>query len=121
MSKDLTSAQRDELNALLLERRDVLEQGMQQNQQNLAPPTADEGGMVQRNVSRGVEQTRSDFDVAELGRIDRALKAMADGSYGTCDECGCAIAIERLRVEPQTELCVACKESREQASGHERA
>jgi len=121
MSKELTSEQRDELNALLLARRSALEQGMLQNQQNLAPPTADEGGMVQRNVAREVDQKLSNIDAAELARIDRALKAIADGSYGNCGECGCAIPIERLRVEPQTELCVACKERKEQASGNERA
>lgn len=116
MSKELTPAQRDELKALLLARRSVLEQEMLQNHQNMAPPTADEGGAVQRNVAREVDQALTNIDAADIVRVDRALKAMADGSYGTCGECGCDIPIERLRVEPQTEHCVACKERFEQAS-----
>ena len=116
MSQPLTPAQRDELKALLLVRREALQQEMQQNRENLAPPTTDEGGMVQRNVAREVDQTLTDLDAADLTRIDRALKAMADGSYGQCGECGCDIPFERLKVEPQTEHCVTCKERWEKAA-----
>lgn len=117
MSQPLTPAQRDELKALLLQRRDALQLEMQQNRENLSPPTADEGAMVQRNVAREVDQALTDIDSADLTRIDRALKAMADGSYGLCGECGCDIPFERLRIEPQTEHCVACKGRWEKASG----
>ena len=117
MSKELTPKQLEEIKALLLARRGVLDQEMLQNQQNLAPPTADEGGMVQRNVAREVDQALTNIDAADLARIDRALKAIADGSYGFCSACGCAIPIERLRVEPQTEHCVECKEKWEKKSG----
>lgn len=117
MTQTPTPAQRDELKALLLQRREELQQEMLQNRENLSPPTADEGGMVQRNVAREVDQALTDLDADDLSRIDRALKAMADGSYGECDECGCAIPYERLKIEPQTEHCVACKGRWEKASG----
>lgn len=116
MNQTLTPAQREELKALLLQRRAGLQQEMQQNRENLSPPTADEGAMVQRNVAREVDQALTDIDAADLTRIDRALKAMADGSYGQCGECGCDIPFERLKIEPQTEHCVACKERWEKAS-----
>ncbi|MEO8856300.1 MAG: TraR/DksA C4-type zinc finger protein [Burkholderiaceae bacterium] len=117
MSDTLTPAQLDELKLLLLSRRDELEAEMRQNRENLSPPTADEGGMVQRNVAREVDQALTNIDATDLGRIDRALKAMADGSYGVCGECGCDIPYARLKVEPQTEHCVTCKARREQAAG----
>lgn len=117
MTQTLTPAQREELKALLLQRRAGLQQEMQQNRENLSPPTADEGAMVQRNVAREVDQALTDIDAADLTRIDRALKAMADGSYGQCGECGCGIPFERLQIEPQTEHCVACKERWEKGSG----
>ena len=113
----LTPAQRDELKALLLKRREELQLEMQQNRENLTPPTNDEGGVVQRNVAREVDQTLTDLDAADLSRIDRALNAMADGSYGLCAECGCDIPFERLQIEPQTEHCVACKGRWEKATG----
>ena len=117
MSETLTAAQREELKALLLAARRDLQAQMQQNRENLAPPTSDEGGMVQRNVAREVDQALTDIDAEDLTRIDRALKAMADGTYGLCDECGCDIPFERLKIEPQTEHCVACKGRWEKASG----
>lgn len=121
MSKKLTSAQLDELKALLLKRQDELDLEMQDNRENLAPPTSDDGGKVQCNVVREVQQTLTDMDAADLARIDRALKDMADGSYGACAECGCAIPYERLKIEPQTEHCVTCKSRWEQASGQVKA
>jgi DnaK suppressor protein len=117
MSQHLTPAQLDELKSLLLKRRNELQLEMQQNRENLTPPTSDEGAMVQRNVAREVDQTLTDIDAADLNRIDRALKAMTDGSYGQCGECGCDIPFERLQIEPQTEHCVTCKGRWEAASG----
>jgi DnaK suppressor protein len=117
MTQTLTPTQRDELKTLLLKRREELQQEMQQNRENLAPPSADQGAMVQRNVAREVDQALTDMDAGDLTRIDRALKAMADGSYGQCEECGCDIPFERLKVEPQTEHCVICKARWEKAAG----
>lgn len=121
MSQKLTPAQLDEIKGLLLKRRDELLLEMQQNRENLAPPTSDEGGVVQRNVAREVQQSLTDMDAADISRIDRALRDMADGSYGVCGECGCAIPYERLKVEPQTEHCVNCKGRWEQTSGRAKA
>ena len=109
MNTPLTNAQREELKVLLLERRRAIQAQMQQNQENLAPPSADEGAVLQRNVAREVDQALTNLDAADQVRIDRALEKMEDGSYGLCGECGCAIPFERLKIEPQTQHCVACK------------
>lgn len=39
---------------------------------------------------------------------ERALDAMADGTYGRCAGCGQAIPFERLEALPLTQSCVAC-------------
>ena len=117
MTQPLTPAQLDELKALLLKRKEELQQEMRQNRENLKPPTSDEGGVVQRNVAREVDQTLTDLDANDILRIDRALKAMVDGSYGQCGECGCDIPFERLKIEPQTEHCVTCKGRWEERAG----
>ena len=113
MTTTLTAPQREELKTLLLARRDDLNAQMRQNEENLTPPTADEGAVLQRNVAREVDQALTNIDADDLGRIDLALKAMDDGSYGLCDECGCTIPFERLKIEPQTQHCVTCKSRRE--------
>jgi DnaK suppressor protein len=54
----LTAAQLAELKALLLKRHEELQQEMQQNRESLAPPTSDEGAMVQRNATWLAKRTR---------------------------------------------------------------
>ncbi|MDP9345085.1 MAG: TraR/DksA C4-type zinc finger protein, partial [Actinomycetota bacterium] len=41
-------------------------------------------------------------------RIERALAKLREGSYGTCDRCGKAIAPARLRAAPESVLCIHC-------------
>ena len=116
MNETLTTAQRQELKTRLLAVRKDLQDQMQQNRENLAPPAADQDGIVQGNVGREVDQALTNIDAADLARIDHALEALEDGSYGLCGECGCSIPFERLQIEPQTQHCVACKSRWEQQS-----
>lgn len=48
------------------------------------------------------------LSVRRLDAIDRALDAIARGSYGSCRDCGGSIELGRLRVLPDTPLCVEC-------------
>jgi DnaK suppressor protein len=41
-------------------------------------------------------------------RIERALAKLEDGSYGVCDRCGQPIPAGRLKVAPESVLCVTC-------------
>ena len=45
---------------------------------------------------------------ARLDELDRAARRIEDGTYGTCEACGAAIAPDRLEVLPTTTTCVAC-------------
>jgi DnaK suppressor protein len=48
---------------------------------------------------------------AGLARTERAIAKLDEGTYGTCDGCGEAIAPARLRAMPDSVLCVACAAS----------
>jgi DnaK suppressor protein len=41
-------------------------------------------------------------------RLERALEKLAEGTYGTCDECGAAIPAGRLGIRPESVRCVSC-------------
>lgn len=77
-------------------------------------------------VPEGVDANQSDTDlladvveewderaalVATLERqwndINRALKKIDDGTYGTCEVCGAAIEPERLEANPSARTCKA--------------
>ena len=45
---------------------------------------------------------------SRLERVDRALAKLDEDTYGTCDVCGDPIDVRRLRVAPESTVCVAC-------------
>lgn len=80
-------------------------------------PTAARAGLAAATVpvdapSPGLDETPAeDFDTAtleqieaELREVEPALRAIEDGSYGTCDKCGLALADEVLAEHP-TAIC----------------
>ncbi|SKB02804.1 transcriptional regulator, TraR/DksA family [Sporosarcina newyorkensis] len=42
----------------------------------------------------------------ELGKVQHALQAIKDGTYGTCEVCGKNIQYERLEAIPYTTVCI---------------
>lgn len=44
-----------------------------------------------------------------LAEIERALRKMDEGTYGSCDVCGKTIPPERLEALPQAALCLDCR------------
>jgi RNA polymerase-binding transcription factor DksA len=42
-------------------------------------------------------------------QVERALNRLADGKYGTCEDCDERIAAERLRFQPEATRCVECQ------------
>jgi RNA polymerase-binding transcription factor DksA len=49
----------------------------------------------------------------QIGEVDRALKRLDEGTYGTCEACGKPIAEERLEVVPTARYCVEDQGARE--------
>jgi len=45
----------------------------------------------------------------QVSQVDRALKALDDGTYGICANCGTEIPKARLEARPESVFCVTCK------------
>lgn len=45
--------------------------------------------------------------------IMEALRRIDEEEFGICEECGGDIAVERLKVQPTTTVCIDCKKERE--------
>ena len=58
--------------------------------------------MYDRELDQGLEEGAQQT----LAQIDRALKKLDDGTYGTCERCGKPIGEERLRARPWATLCI---------------
>jgi len=64
------------------------------------------------DVATETFEREKDFSIleqveAELGDVDRALRRLDEGTYGTCEACGQSIGDERLEAMPAARFCVA--------------
>ena len=84
---------------------------------NTHPETEEEA--QGQNLARLLAQL-DDRGNVELRTIDRALTLIEEGDYGTCEDCGERIPVERLEVLPTATTCVFCAEARERASRQRR-
>jgi RNA polymerase-binding transcription factor DksA len=120
--RDIESLQNtllDRRTELLKEVRDVSGRDGEEPFRKLAGEVADSG-------DESVAATLIDTDHAAVGRdldeirsIDRALKRIADGSYGRCSECGTEIPYARLEVNPTAARCFPCQDHFEKTHRHD--
>lgn len=112
--------------ALLTLQRQVTQRMAQSGQYGLDDPLSDALGelsaydnhpadIASELFERGKDLALRDADKLRLQEIDRALTAMQNGTYGTCEKCRNAIPEARLAAYPMTTLCVDCKRLDEQA------
>lgn len=62
-----------------------------------------------------LERASGDQDI--IFKIDEALRAIDEGSYGICEECSCTIEKPRLKALPFARNCIACQSELERARG----
>jgi RNA polymerase-binding transcription factor DksA len=79
---------------------------------------ADEVDGIQVNEWREIGFATRELLVDRVNRLSSALDRVDSGEYGTCVECGEAIAPARLRVMPEVETCVRCQENLERYGRH---
>lgn len=48
-----------------------------------------------------------------IGKIEKCLQLIEDGSYGVCEKCDEPIGIARLKARPVTSYCIVCKTKQE--------
>jgi RNA polymerase-binding protein DksA len=69
------------------------------------PGNAEAGSMkFEYEKELSIEQNTLDL----LGKVERALDNIANGTYGICESCGKPIPMTRLDVLPYVTLCVDC-------------
>ncbi|SFQ04722.1 TraR/DksA C4-type zinc finger protein [Salibacterium halotolerans] len=75
-------------------------------------PADTASGLYEREKDMALEQ----HEERSLDRVKKALQAIEEGTYGTCEICGADIPVERLEAEP-TALC--CMQHAGEESGRQ--
>ena len=74
---------------------------------------ADVNDQATLESERSFELRIKDRERKLIGKVQDALRKMADGSYGTCESCGEPISVKRLQARPVTTYCINCKAEQE--------
>jgi len=91
--------------AELQERRTRIERHTRHRDEPLPPDFAEQAV----ELENGETLVALDREVnAELKEIERALKRLADGTFGECTRCGETISEGRLSALPYASLCIDC-------------
>jgi len=110
------NATADIRNQLLARRRMLFEQVAHIEEdllaltENIDPEVESEG--QEENLNRLLDRLDG-RGKAEIEAIDRALRRLGDGTYGTCVDCGGTIPESRLTAMLTAETCVPCAAKRE--------
>src|ERR687898_115153 len=101
---------------LLAEQIELQEQLATIEEQSFATSQSDISGEVsfdEENADAGTFTFERERDLSIennvrdlLGKIDRALARMDDGTYGICSRCGKPIEKARLKALPYADLCI---------------
>ena len=68
-----------------------------------------------RRLLADLDAVQEQRDLDELAQTEAALHRLDSGSYGDCADCGEAIPLERLRVQPAALRCARCQSAHEHA------
>jgi len=116
--KPLSDHERSELAERLSRRRTVLRAEIQRELEKSDDPRvtgfmnqlAETEAWVLADILADLDIATVTRDVAELSDVEAARVRIADGSYGTCVDCGEPIGWPRLNAQPTAERCIACQE-----------
>jgi DnaK suppressor protein len=75
----------------------------------------DEGDVAQLVIDSEIAYRVADVRASLQQQLARALDRLEVGRYGICEDCGEAIAAERMEFAPETTTCVSCQGRRDRS------
>ncbi len=73
----------------------------------------DEMDEIQANLIASIASELSGRDALKVKQIENALRKIAEGNFGACEECEEPISEKRLEINPHFTLCISCAELKE--------
>jgi len=122
---ELPESQRGELEHRLTSRRQTLRTEVQRELANSDDPRvvgfmnelAATEDWVLADILADLDIAMVTRDIAELAEVEASLARFADGTYGTCTDCGEPIGWPRLNAQPIAQRCIRCQEKVEVRTG----
>ena len=103
--------------ALLSELQDDVDRVRRDRHEDLAGASPDAGDESVATLIADLDHADVGRDLNELRDLEAARARLADGSYGTCTDCGGEIGYERLKANPAAVRCIACQTRHEKTYG----
>jgi len=105
---------REELRTVI---HDALLGSQHEDYAELAGLVHDSGDESFAELLRGVNLASRSRELEESQDVDASLERIKNGTYGTCIDCGNAIAPERLDAYLTAKRCLTCQSRRENLRG----
>jgi DnaK suppressor protein len=113
----MNKTQLNKFKKLLLAKRDAIirkaQQTLSEDMTLDANELPDEMDLASTEYLQSVTFRLRGREKSFLGKIQKALGKIEDGSFGNCENCDAPISIKRLEARPETTLCIKCKEEQE--------
>ena len=108
----------EELRALIEKRREALLAELHEDAERAREaPYSEHAGSVTDAGDQSVAALMADLSQADLNRdldevraLEAALERIKQGRYGTCEDCGGDVGLERLRAFPGASRCLPCQQ-----------
>ncbi len=100
----------------LVEKRDELRRQLANEIELAHPADAGTGDLFDAAMDGTQNEMHSQlaaFESRELQQIERAIKLLRKGRFGSCEACGAAIPVARLKALPYTTVCIECRQRQE--------
>ena len=110
-SSDAVLAQRaEDLEALRRAEHDAAFSGDQREMSGeLSMVGQHPANVADMTFQRELQETTQRIFEREAAQVEQAQRAVANGTYGKCQDCGKSIPAARLEARPEATLCVACQ------------
>ena len=118
-TRKLPASQLERIRKALVDKKYQLSQHLETELSELKSPDRTRSGDLEE-IAGDTDGTDSlceimDVEAEQIGQIDTALKKIADGTYGICEDCDEEIAPARLEALPFASQCIDCKRKAELA------
>src|SRR5436189_2791088 len=104
------------LHKSLVAKREELRQQLTHELESAQPGDAGSGDLFDAAMDGTQNEMHSQlaaFESRELQQIERAIKLIRKGRYGSCEVCDAAIPVARLKALPYTTVCIVCRQKQE--------